>query len=98
MHELLNQPTAALVPGEKQCRFCKAKATCPALREEVTSISGPATAADFAAFVPDVPDAETGDNYLSIAMSKVDMVEGWCKAVRAETERRLLAGQTVDGW
>ena len=87
-----------LVPGDKQCRFCKAKATCPALREEVTAISGPATAADFAAFVPDVPSAETGDNYLSMAMSKVDMVEGWCKAVRAEVERRLLAGQTVDGW
>jgi hypothetical protein len=87
-----------LQPGEKQCRFCKAKATCPALREEVSAISGPATAADFAEFVPDVPNAETGDNYLSMAMSKVDMVEGWCKAVRAETERRLLAGQTVDGW
>ena len=98
MHEPLNQPTAALVPGEKQCRFCKAKATCPALREEVSAISGPATAADFAEFVPDVPNAETGDNYLSMAMAKVDMVEGWCKAVRAETERRLLAGQTVDGW
>lgn len=87
-----------LLPGDKQCRFCRAKATCPALREEVSAISGPATAHDFAEFVPDVPNTETGDNYLSMAMSKVDMVEGWCKAVRAETERRLLAGKTVDGW
>ena len=87
-----------LLPGDKQCRFCKAKATCPALREEVTSISGPVTSEDFASFMPDVPTNETGDNYLSMAMSKVDLVEGWCKAVRAETERRLLAGETVDGW
>ncbi len=87
-----------LVPGDKQCRFCKAKATCPALREEVSAIAGPATAADFASFTPDVPNAETGDNYLSMAMAKVDMVEGWCKAVRAEVERRLLAGKTVDGF
>lgn len=87
-----------LHPGDKQCRFCKAKATCPALREEVTSISGPVTSEDFASFMPDVPTIETGDNYLSMAMSKVDLVEGWCKAVRAETERRLLAGETVDGW
>jgi hypothetical protein len=87
-----------LIPGEKQCRFCKAKATCPALREEVMSIAGPATAHDFAEFVPDVPNAETGDNYLSMAMGKVDLVEAWCKAVRAETERRLLAGEAVDGW
>lgn len=89
---------AFLHPGEKQCRFCKAKAACPALREEVMAIAGPATAHDFAEFVPDVPNAETGDNYLSMAMTKVDLVEAWCKAVRAETERRLLAGQTVDGW
>ena len=89
---------AYLNPGEKQCRFCKAKATCPALREEVMAIAGPATAHDFAAFIPDAPNAETGDNYLSMAMTKVDMVEAWCKAVRAETERRLLAGETVDGW
>jgi hypothetical protein len=87
-----------LHPGEKPCRFCKAKATCPALREEVMAIAGPATAHDFAEFIPDVPNAETGDNYLSMAMTKVDMVEAWCKAVRAEIERRLLAGQTVDGW
>lgn len=87
-----------LNPGEKQCRFCKAKATCPALREDVTGIAGPATADDFAQFVPEAPDADTGDNYLSIAMGKVDLVEAWCKAVRAETERRLLAGHRVDGW
>ena len=90
-----------LNPGEKQCRFCKAKASCPALRAEVTEIVGGSDAAtvdEFAQFLPDVPDAQTGDNYLSIAMSKVGLVEDWCKAVRAETERRLLAGKAVDGW
>jgi len=62
------------------------------------AIAGPATAHDFAEFIPDVPNAETGDNYLSMAMAKVDLVEAWCKAVRGEVERRLLAGETVDGW
>lgn len=85
--------------GEKQCRFCKAKATCPALLAEVTEIvGGAATAADFADFVPETIDANTGDNYLPMAMSKVDLVEAWCKAIRAETERRLFAGQKVDGF
>ena len=92
--ELTRQPDAPLVPGEKQCRFCKAKATCPALRAEVTEVvSGSATLDEFL-----VPDVTTGDNYLSVAMSKVGLVEDWCKAVRAEVERRLLAGQTVDGF
>ena len=90
---------AYLNPGEKQCRFCKAKATCPALLAEVTDIvHETATLADFADLMPVQPNSDTSDNYLSIAMSKVDLVEGWCKAVRAETERRLLDGKAVDGW
>jgi hypothetical protein len=83
-------------PGEKQCRFCKAKSTCPALRAEVTEIVGGSATVD--EFLPDVPDMQTGDNYLSMAMAKVGLVEDWCKGVRAEVERRLLAGQTVDGF
>ncbi len=93
--------SACLNPGEKQCKFCKAKAVCPALRAEVTEMVGGssvATADEFAAMVPDVPDSQIGDNYLSIAMSKVELVEQWCKGVRAEVERRLLLGKPVDGW
>lgn len=89
-----------LNPGEKQCKFCRAKAGCPALRDEVTEIVGGsvATAEDFADFMPETVDSQTGDNYLSIAMSKVGLVEMWCKDVRAEVERRLLAGKPVDGF
>lgn len=90
-----------LLTGEKQCRFCKAKATCPALRAEVAEVVGGSAAAtidEFADFTPETVDMQTGDNYLPIAMAKVGMVEDWCKAVRAEVERRLLAGQKVDGY
>jgi hypothetical protein len=86
-------------PGEKQCRFCKAKATCPALRAEMAEVvGGAADISDFADMIPNAVSSETSDNYLPIAMSKVEMVEQWCKAVRAETERRLLAGQPVTGY
>lgn len=91
-----------LQPGEKQCRFCKAKASCPALLAEVTEVVGgkPATAEDFAQFTPDAADelGSAGDNYLSMAMAKVGLVEDWCKAIRAEVERRLLRGDTVPGY
>ena len=90
-----------LNPGEKQCKFCKAKASCPALRAEITEVVGGSAAAtldEFAEFVPEAVDMQTGDNYLPIAMAKVELVEQWCKAVRAEVERRLFAGQPVDGY
>lgn len=89
-----------LVVGEKQCRWCRVKAACPALRDEVKSLAGGslATADDFAAFKVENPDERTGDNFLSMAMSKVGLVEDWCKAVRAEAERRLLRGENIDGF
>ena len=88
-------PNATLVPGEKQCRFCKAKATCPALREEVLDIVA-ADASDFDDLTETVNNGDT--DYLSVAMDKVGLVEDWCKAIRAEVERRLMAGQTVPNY
>lgn len=89
-----------LSPSTKGCRFCKAKSSCPALRAELFEVMGaaPATPEDFAEFLVDEVTDQTGDNWLSVSMSKVDMVEGWCKAVRAEVERRLLKGGSVDGF
>ncbi|MEI6282947.1 MAG: DUF2800 domain-containing protein [Alphaproteobacteria bacterium] len=88
---------AALVAGDKQCRFCKAKAICPALRQEVLSTVTGAIASDFDDINP--KDVRTRDvSYLSTAMSKVDLVEQWCKAIRAETERLLFTGEDVPGF
>jgi hypothetical protein len=95
----VRSPDAALVSGEKQCKFCKAKAVCPALRADMAEVvGGAADISDFADLVAQEITSETSDNYLPVAMSKVEMVEQWCKAVRAETERRLLAGQPVTGY
>jgi hypothetical protein len=89
-----------LTPGEKQCRFCKAKATCPALRAEMGSLvaSEPASIDDFADLVPKTVNMLSEEQYLSWAMSNVRLVEDWCAAVKAEVERRLLAGQSVEGF
>ena len=35
---------------------------------------------------------------LARAMAAADLIEGWIKAIRAETETRLLAGVVVPGW
>lgn len=84
--------------GNKQCKFCKAKATCPALRMAVTDIVSAATADDFAALVPVEITTDTDADYLGAAMEKVDLVEEWCAATRAEAQRRLLDNQPVTGF
>jgi len=183
-------PLQYLNPGPDQCRFCKAKATCPALRAQVLST----VAGDFEV-IPDMPfttltmstgdkellestkvamlplvtvvdnlialgkgeiavsiidaekiiaaahgvapgkvdfdfgtDASDGidgtkpyfvvkkptlrpalenpearlasasDEQLGLLGEAIDLVEGWAKAVRAELERRMLAGGEVPGF
>jgi len=78
-------PDAPLVPSTKGCRWCKVKATCSALRDEVLT--------QF-----DIVPETAPEDLLADSMTKVDMVEGWCKAVRAEVERRLFAGESVHGY
>ncbi len=89
-----------LAPTAKGCRFCAAKATCPALRDEVAEAVGLGTATpeDFADGPVDVPLTASTEQWVSAALSKVDLIEDWCKAVRAEAERRLVAGDDVPGY
>ena len=88
-----------LNPGEKQCRWCKAKAWCPALAEEVMGTTGadeatPETKALSLGMEGHWPDNQV----LGIFMSKVGLIEDWCKAVRAAVEGALVKGEAVPGY
>ena len=131
------------VPGEKQCRFCKASATCAERTEhtmglivgefvdlekgfvEVSieqaekllarSFGVKPAAIDFefrddhcCSFLVKKPNIrpsleaaearlpDASDERLATLMDAADMIEGFAKAVRAEVERRLLAGKFTD--
>ena len=98
------KPTSLyLQPGEKQCRFCKAKASCPGLTQQLLNT----IADDFVDLEkPLAPQLEKAEErisncdtpHLSECMSVVDMVESWCKAVRARVESELLGGNAVPGY
>jgi hypothetical protein len=88
---------AALVPGEKQCKFCRAKAFCPALASHVEEIVGSKFDNLDAEEIEQGPE-RMGTNYLAHCMAAVALVEDWCKGIRARVERELLAGNTIDGW
>jgi len=87
-----------LTPGQKQCMFCRAKATCPALRQFVSA----QVMDDFEVLddpnktvlaTPVVPAGER----LGAAVGALDMIRDWCNAVEAEAERLVLNGMTVIG-
>lgn len=133
------------VPGEKQCRFCKASATCKERTEHTLelivgefvdldkgfvkvempqaekllaqSFGVKPAAITFEGFVEHFQDphftvkkpsirpsleaateavATADDEHLATLMDAADMIEGFAKAVRAEVERRLLAGSFTD--
>lgn len=103
VHQFEGKAEPKLVPSEHGCRFCKAKATCPALAAEVreTVSFGAATADDFSDITEEedlAPMTTVRQDLLAAAMSKVDLVEQWCKAVRAEVESRLVEGKPVEGY
>ena len=101
-------PEHRLTAGEKQCKFCKAKAKCPALAQVIRS----AVRNSLAEF-PDLPpvtgafmEADTAPDAnavaevadLGAAMDAVPLVELWAAAVRGAVESALLAGKPVPGY
>jgi hypothetical protein len=95
-------PTTYLRPNDKSCKFCRAKATCPAARAEVAQTlregAAPATPDEFDALVAEQPSADMEVAWLAAALKKADYIEDWVKAVRAEAERRMFDGITVPGF
>lgn len=77
---------APLHPTTKGCKFCRAKANCQALAKEALN--------DFDVVTPEDASA----SHLAQVMAKADMFEAWIKAIRAETEKRLLSGNEVPGF
>jgi hypothetical protein len=87
------------VPGEKQCRFCKAKAVCPALAKHVEETIG----ADFEEIahgmvfgIDSAVEMLTADD-LGTIYTSLDLIDSWAKAVRGRIEYELLNGNAVPG-
>lgn len=86
------------VPGEKQCKFCRAKAVCPALAAHVEET----IAMDFSTLEDDMSKECTAvdlldNDRLGEIYPALDMIDGWMKAVRGRIEHELMNGNAVPG-
>lgn len=89
-------------PGEKQCRWCNAKAHCPDLAQYNTNI----VMGDFA----DLTTVIEGDlleprkidvldlSHLGYLLAQVEAIEGWCKALRERAHTEANSGNAIPGW
>lgn len=102
-------PSRFLHPDPHACKFCDAKAVCPALRAEVSAglaTTAPASRADdfpdlslpkqASAALGAAPDASA--EALAEALRAANMIEAWLSAVREEGFRRLMDGDDIPGF
>lgn len=81
-------------PGEKQCRFCKAKHNCKALADHVQGIL--LTDFDDLGALPN-PDTLT-DAQIGAALSAKSLIDGWINAVTSHVTERLESGDGFPGF
>ncbi len=82
---------AKRVPGESQCRFCDAKATCPELKRYSEAV----IAQDFDDLdgVPELSDAR-----LREVLDAAPLIRKWLDAVEAHVQHRVANGETFQGY
>lgn len=85
----------SLKPGDDQCRFCRAKSICPALRKQTAAL----IEQDFEVLdAPAAPVVPTAPEQIARALPWLDTIEGWCDAVRSTALGLMQSGTPVPGY
>lgn len=87
-------PDAPRVPGESQCRWCKAKAFCPALAAHTESV----VMAEFSDLSTMPKSNRLTDEQLRQALDNKALIEGWLSAVQDHVRARIEAGEAFPGY
>lgn len=87
-------PKAKRVPGEKQCRWCKAKATCPALYKMTSDI----LMADFEQIDEAPQPHKLSFAQMRLALENKGLIEAWLLSVENSVKDLLLEGGAFEGF
>jgi hypothetical protein len=98
-----DQPDAPLVPGDSQCKFCKAKGSCAALASNVMKEVGimfqptVTQSLDVAQQSADKDPSTMDDAQIRQIMEAAPLMRQLLEGVEKEALRRLEAGQSIPG-
>jgi hypothetical protein len=99
-----DKPDAPLVPGDSQCKFCKAKGSCAALASNVMKEVGimfpsivTSTDTDISISTADKDPTTMDDAQIKQIMEAAPLMRQLLEGVEAEALRRLQAGQSIPG-
>jgi hypothetical protein len=98
-----DKPDAPLVPGESQCKFCRAKGSCSALASNVMKEVGimfqpvVTQTLDVAQQSADKDPSSMDDAQIRQIMEAAPLMRQLLEGVEAEALRRLQAGQVIPG-
>lgn len=96
---LVNEPERNLYPGDKQCRFCRAKAICPAIKAEVERTVDESFD-DLDSFADVQPPEAEGmpPEETAAVLNKANLIRDWLAAVEAHAQHELESGREVPGY
>ena len=98
-----DQPDAPLVPGESQCKFCRAKGSCSALASNVMKEVGimfqpvVSNTLDIAQQSANKEPSTMDDAQIAQIMEAAPLMRQLLEGVEKEALRRLKAGQSIAG-
>ena len=88
------KPSAPRIAGDSQCRWCRAKATCPALYE----LTAKTVQAEFDDLDSVKPPSALSDDDLKAVMTNRKLIESWLKAVEDHVFDRVMSGKPFKGY
>jgi hypothetical protein len=87
-------PDAPLVPGEKQCRYCKHKGSCAALAGQALSVID---AGDLSVSAADKDPTKMSDDQIVRILEAAPLMRQLIDGVEKEAQTRLENGATIPG-